>query len=72
MALWFNLVTHVAPLAGGAVAGTWTLRRSSDAVLRLVAGIVAILAHDKRSRADRALDVLRITQKSRQSSYLAR
>jgi hypothetical protein len=36
------------------------LRYGSDAVLRLVAGITAIAARDdKRTRAQRALDVLR-------------
>jgi SRSO17 transposase len=40
------------------------LRRTSDQLLRLIAGLVAIFARDKRSRAARAIDVLRaITQK---------
>jgi hypothetical protein len=39
-----------------------TLRYASDAVLRLLAGITAIFARDeKRTRAERALDVLRFS-----------
>jgi hypothetical protein len=65
--LWLNLTTHVAALTGGAAVGCWTLRRRSDALLRLVAGLVAILGRDQRSRAERALDVLQATQRSEKS-----
>jgi hypothetical protein len=59
---WLSVTTHVATITAGVAAASWVLRRSADAVLRLVAGSVAILARDKRSRADRALEVLRVTQ----------
>jgi hypothetical protein len=68
MALWFNLTMHLVTLVGGVAAGTWTFRLSSDILLRLIAGMVAIMAHDEKSRADRALEVLRATQKSKQFS----
>jgi hypothetical protein len=54
------LAEHVAPFVGVAIAAGIVLRYGSDALLRLVAGITAIVAKDgKRSRAERALDVLR-------------
>lgn len=56
---WASILTHVGALTGGFAASAWILRRGSDALLRLTAGLVAIFAPDKRSRADRALDVLR-------------
>lgn len=56
---WPSILAHVGALTGGVAASAWILRRSSDALLRLTAGLVAIFAPDKRSRADRALDVLR-------------
>ena len=58
MSLWSQLVAHVATITAGIAVGSLALRTGSDAVLRLVAGLVAILAKDKRSRADRALDVI--------------
>jgi hypothetical protein len=62
---WLNLTTHVAAITAAAATGSWVLRRSADAVLRLMAGLVAILACDKRPHADRALEVLRTTQEAR-------
>ena len=53
------LLTHVAALAGGVAASLWVIRRGGDTLLRFVVAMVAILASDKRSRADRALEVLR-------------
>ena len=53
---WQLLVVHV--LSGAATLGLG-LRYGSGAVLRLVAGLVAIFAPDKRSRARLALKVLR-------------
>ena len=52
-----SLPQAVAPVASVLGIGL-TLRYGSDAVLRLVAGITAILAKDK-ARAERALKVLR-------------
>ena len=40
-------------------------RHILDAVLRLIAGITAIMARDERSRAVRALDVLRLLRRDR-------
>lgn len=62
---WLSLTTHVAAVTGGITAGSFVLRRSADTVLRLTAGLVAILARDKRTRAERALEVLRATQEAR-------
>jgi hypothetical protein len=59
MALWSTIITHAAINTGGVVVGFWVLLRSSDPLLRLIAGLVAIFGHDKRSRAARAIDVLR-------------
>jgi hypothetical protein len=62
------LLTHVTALTGGVAASLWVLRRSSDTLLRFIAAMVAILASDKRSRADRALEVLRtLNDKSRRA-----
>jgi len=58
--LWSQLMAHGPTLVGGVVAATLISRYGSDALLRLVAGLVAILARDKRSRSARALDVLRV------------
>jgi hypothetical protein len=56
---------HVTTVTSGVVAACLCVRYASDALLRLVAGIVAIVARD-RSRADRALAVLRaILRRSR-------
>jgi hypothetical protein len=57
---WPSVLTHVGALTGGGTAGFWILRRGSDAVLRLTAGLVAIFATDKRSSADRALEIVRL------------
>jgi hypothetical protein len=48
----------VVPVASVASIGV-ILRYGPEALLRLAAGLVAIVTKDKRSRADRALDVLR-------------
>jgi hypothetical protein len=58
MALWESVLTHGTTSAGAIIAGVWFLRCSSNAILRLVAGLVAIFAHDERPRAARALEVL--------------
>lgn len=49
------------------VAVATILCRGFDAVLRLIAGITAIATRDKRSRADRALEVLRLLSSKRHS-----
>jgi hypothetical protein len=54
-----TLIAHAGAVGGIAVA-VLAVRYGSDAVLRLVAGITAIVAHDeKQSRAQRALEVLK-------------
>lgn len=60
MVLWPTVLTHTAAVGGGIVLGSWLLRLSSDQMLRLIAGLVAIFARDERSRAARAIDVLRV------------
>jgi hypothetical protein len=42
-----------------------------DAMLRLIAGLTAIVARDKRSRADRALEILRLLSSKRRSNPAA-
>jgi hypothetical protein len=54
-----GLIEHATAVAGLIATIAVIFRYGSDAVLRLLAGITAILARDKRSRARRALDVLR-------------
>lgn len=61
-----ELATHVATVVGGAATIAVVLRYASEAVLRLAAGITAILARDSRSRAERALDVLRVLRRDRE------
>lgn len=56
MSAWQIFLVHVVSYSISLGLG---LRYGSGAILRLVAGLVAILAADKRSRADRALKVLR-------------
>lgn len=52
----------------GVVAGLAVMIRCGfDAILRLIAAIVAIAARDKRPRADRALEVLRLLSSERRS-----
>lgn len=60
------LAEHVA--AGGSIALTAgvLLRYGPDALLRLVAGVTAIVAKDDRSRAQRALDVLKLLRRGEQ------
>jgi hypothetical protein len=41
------------------------LRYGLDAVLRLIAGVIAITARDERPRAERALDVLNALRRDR-------
>jgi len=60
------LVTHAATFAGLAVTFAIVIRHTLDAVLRLIAGLIAILADDQRSRANRALDVLRLLRHDRE------
>lgn len=60
-----GLVTHAATFAGLAMTIAVISRHILDAVLRLIAGITAIMARDERSRAVRALDVLRLLRRDR-------
>jgi hypothetical protein len=62
---WSALVTHTAAPVGLAVTFAIVIRHILDAILRLIAGLVAILADDERPRADRALDVLRLLRHNR-------
>jgi hypothetical protein len=58
------------PVASAATLGV-ALRYGSDAVLRLVAGITAIVAKDdKQTRAQRALEVLRALRRDGQAPPL--
>jgi hypothetical protein len=57
-----SLPELVVPAASVATVGV-ILRYGSDAVLRLVAGITAIVAKDERPRAQRALEVLRLVRR---------
>ena len=59
LAPWLSSLTHPAIAAGILGIGSWIFRRRGKTLLQLVAGLVAILFPDKRSRADRALEVLR-------------
>jgi hypothetical protein len=65
VAHWQILVNHLPTVTVVLMAGAWAVRRSSEAVLRLVAGFVAIFGRDQRSRPDRAFDVLKATGKRR-------
>jgi hypothetical protein len=58
MALCLSALTHGVTVVGGGVAIIWILCNSSDSILRLIAGLVAIFSRDERPRAARALDVL--------------
>jgi hypothetical protein len=63
-----SLPELVVPVASIATLGV-VLRYGSDAVLRLVAGITAIAAKDdKRTRAQRALQVLQALRRDSQST----
>jgi hypothetical protein len=64
-----ELVIHVAAGAGLAVTIALIIRHACDAMLRLFAGVTAILARDKRPRADRALDVLRLLRRDRSTLH---
>jgi hypothetical protein len=55
---------HVTTVAGLVISAALAARYLMNSVLRLVAGMVAIMAHDERSRADRALDVLRLLRRA--------
>ena len=57
---------HGAVVAGLATVIAVAIRHALDAVLRLFAGVIAILAADDRSRARRALDVLRLLGRERE------
>jgi hypothetical protein len=63
------LLAEHAGAVGGIIAAIFLgLRYGSDAVLRLIAGIAAIACRDSESsRAKRALDVLRLLRRDRQS-----
>ncbi len=69
VSLWPQFVAHVATVTAGIAAASLALRSSSDAVLRLVAGLVAIFGRDKRSRADRALEVIRVIRGRREARH---
>jgi hypothetical protein len=61
-----SLLELAVPVATATTLGV-VLRYGSDAVLRLVAGITAIAANDeKRTRAQRALDVLQALRRDGQ------
>lgn len=60
------LAEHAGVAGGIAITITVSLRYGSDAVLRFVAGLVAIIARDKRSRVERALDVLKALRRDRE------
>jgi hypothetical protein len=62
-----TLATHAVTATGLAMAAAVVIRNTCDALLRLAAGLTAILTRDKRSRADRALDVLRTLRHDRRS-----
>jgi hypothetical protein len=50
----------------GSIAGVAVvLRYGLDAILRFIVGVIAILARDERSRAERALDVLNALRRDR-------
>jgi len=53
-----DLVAPIITMASSATAVSVSCRYGSEAFLRLLAGITAIVARDERSRAERALDVL--------------
>lgn len=72
MVLWPAFVTHLATFTGEIAASSYILRRSSHALLEFIAGLVAIFAKDKRSRANRALEVLRSLQRTRKPIQLRR
>jgi hypothetical protein len=59
LAPWLSIVVHPVAAAGAIVASSWIFRHCGKTILQLVAGLVVIFSSDKRSRADRALDVLR-------------
>jgi hypothetical protein len=54
------LATHTVTVVSLSVIIGVTVKHLANAILRLLAGIVVIAAHDDRSRADRALEVLRL------------
>jgi hypothetical protein len=59
---------HVAAPTGELAAASLAFRYASDAVLRLIAGLMAIYGRGERSRADRALEVLRTVRRSGSSA----
>jgi hypothetical protein len=67
MAVWTSLAIHLGPVAAGIAVSGWALRRSSDALLRFLAGLVAIFGRDQRSHTERALEVLYATVKGGKS-----
>lgn len=62
-----GLTAHFGVIFGVVAAIATIMRCGFDAMLRLIAGITAIAAQDKRSRADRALEILRLLSAKRQS-----
>lgn len=62
-----TLAEHTGVIGGIAVTIILGIRFASDAVLRLVAGITAIVARDKRPRAERALEVLKTLRRDGRS-----
>jgi hypothetical protein len=68
MAPWPSLLAHATAVTGAISACSLIFRRNSDSLLRFVAGLVAICARGTRPRADRALEVLSLTQRSDSAS----
>lgn len=63
-----SLAWHAGAAAGLVVAVLAAVRYGSDSILRLVAGLTAIIARSDRPRAERALDVLNALRRDRQLS----
>jgi hypothetical protein len=62
-----RIAEHATVVAGETVTFGVILGYGPDAALRLVAGITAIAGRDKRTRAQRALDVLRLLRRDAQA-----
>jgi hypothetical protein len=59
LSVWPLIIENAGIPGGVIVAVVLGVRYGSDPLLRLIAGLVAIAARDNRSRAERALAVLR-------------
>lgn len=65
LASWPLLIFHTSTVTGWIAAICLGLRYASAPLLRLVSGLVVILARDKDSRVDRAFKVLQAIPKTR-------